>query len=391
MGIFDNLFGRKPQKQLQSYFSTLTAYSPVFTTLQGGIYEAEITRDAINAVATHFSKFRIVIKGGKAGNGALATRLKTRPNPWQTTSQWLYRTATILAVENNAFVVPILDDKDINFVKGLYTVLPSRCEVMDYKGEAWLRYTFSNGEVGAIEMSRCAVLTGFQYKDDFFGSRNDTLFPTLQLIHTQEEGINEGIKAAASVRFIGRLGNTFDDQTIADERKRFREGNFAAENAGGLVLVDGKYDDIKQIVSKPYIVDADQMALINQNVYNHFGVNEKILRNEWDEATFTAFYEGKIEPTAIQMAQALTNMLFTDRECATGNEVQLSADRLVYATTSAKKDLVRDLLDRGVISRNEAREIFQMDPIEGGDDYVIRGEYVNADKKINEGGNDNAD
>ncbi|MBR0307619.1 MAG: phage portal protein [Mogibacterium sp.] len=390
MGIFDNLFGRRPAKRLQTYFSTLTAYSPVWTTIQGGLYEAESTRDAINAVATHFSKFRVVIKGGKATNKALATKLKTRPNPWQSTSQWLYRTATILLVENNAFVVPILDDKDISIVNGLYTVLPSRCELMDYKGEAWLRYTFSNGEVGAIELARCAVLTGFQYKDDFFGSQNDTLFPTLQLIHTQEEGISEGIKASASVRFIGRLGNTYDDDTIDDERKRFREKNFAAENAGGLVLVDGKYEDIKQITSKPYIVDADQMELINHNIHNHFGVNEKILRNEWDEANYTAFYEGKLEPMAIQMAQGLTNMLFTDRECATGNEIQLSADRLVYATTAAKRDLIRDMLDRGVFSRNDAREILQMDPIPGGDNYVIRGEYVNAAEKIN-GGNDNAD
>ncbi len=35
------------------------------------------------------------------------------------------------------------------------------------------------------------------------------------------------------------------------------------------------------------------------------------------------------------------------------------------------------------MSRNEVREIWQLPPIEGGDDYIIRGEYVNAEEQIN--------
>ena len=58
-----------------------------------------------------------------------------------------------------------------------------------------------------------------------------------------------------------------------------------------------KYSDVKQIDSKPFIIDADQMKLIQTNVYNYFGTNEKILQNKlFRRRKFNAYYEGKIEP-----------------------------------------------------------------------------------------------
>jgi hypothetical protein len=38
------------------------------------------------------------------------------------------------------------------------------------------------------------------------------------------------------------------------------------------------------------------------------------------------------------------------------------------------------MLDRGVMSINEARELFNYPPVEGGDVRTIRGEYKSADE-----------
>ena len=81
----------------------------------------------------------------------------------------------------------------------------------------------------------------------------------------------------------------------------------------------------------------------------------------------------------MQLGLAMTNMTYSDREIAFGNEIMFSSNRLQYASTSAKLQVTQTLLDRGIISRNQACDIWQLPHIEGGDDYVIRGEYMSAD------------
>ena len=81
------------------------------------------------------------------------------------------------------------------------------CEVVEYQGEPWLRYTFTTGQKAAIEFNRVGIMTQFQYKHDFFGENNKALYPTMQLIHTQNQGIIEGVKQSANIRFMARLAN----------------------------------------------------------------------------------------------------------------------------------------------------------------------------------------
>lgn len=59
-----------------------------------------------------------------------------------------------------------------------------------------------------------------------------------------------------------------------------------------------------------------------------------------------------------------------------------TSNRLQYMTTQEKLNVSADLADRGILSFNEIREIWNLPPIEGGDVRVIRGEYYNADDKV---------
>lgn len=388
MGMFDAIFKRpKAEEAVRGYFQTLTAYQPQFYSYSGGLYEMDATRSAIHAFATHASKLKPEVLG--SGNQKLQRILKFRPNPWQTTSQFLYRVATILEVENTAFIVPMFDK--YGSICGYFPILPQNCDVVNgTDGSAWLRYKTMTGDMAAMPYAQCGVLTKMQYKDDIFGSSNKAINPTMELISVQNQGIEEGIKQAAALRFMAKLGQTLRPEDLAKEQKRFRELNFAAENSGGVAMFDAKYAEVKQIDSKPYVVDAEQMKIINDNVYNYFGVNEKILRNEWDEASWNAYYEGKIEPFALQLSMALTSMTFTDHEISFGNEIQFSANRLQFATINNKVSVITQLFDRGLISFNEGREILQMPPIDGGDEYMIRGEYVNRNDRKDGAGDANS-
>ena len=375
MGLLQSIFGstKKPDKEqlVQQYYETLTGYKPAFKTFEGSLYEMELTRAAIHSFATHCSKLKPVVKGEARTD--LAKYLPFRANAWQVTSQYLYRLATILMCNNNAFIFPIVDENEK--VKGFFPALPASVELKEYKGELWYVYKFAKNQRAAIEFERVGLMTQFQYKDDFFGENNSAMQPTLELMNTQNQGIIEGIKQGAAIRFIAILNQTLKNKDIDAEKKRFSEANLK-QNYDGVMMIDQKYKEVKQIESKPYIIDADQIKNIRENVFNYFGTNEKILQNNFTSAEWNAYYEGKIEPFSLQAGLVHTAMIFTEKERAYGNEVFFESNRLQYLSPQEKMQTVIQLFDRGFLTHNQGLEIFNLPGVPGGDRRFIRREYA---------------
>lgn len=381
MGLFEKLFGKNPDPKghFEGTFRMLSGYTPTFTTWQGGVYESELIRSAINAKATHISKLKVEMKG--AAKPSLQGKMKHAPNEFQTWSQFLYRLATILEIHNTAFILPVYGD--FGEPTGIYAALPTNVEIVEYGGKPYLRYRFRWGEYGAVELENCGIMTKFQYRHDLFGERNGALYPTMELINIQNQGIEEGVKSSATFRFMAQLTNFTKSSDLAEERKRFVKKNFSAEaESGGMLLFPNTYTNIKQIDSKPFVIDDKQMQLIKNNVFDYFGVNEDVLMNKAYGDAWSAFYEGAIEPFAIQFSEVVTKMLFTLREQSQGNIVMATANRLQYMSNQDKLNVSSQLLDRGILSINDVREIWNLSPVEGGDSRIIRGEYYNADEKI---------
>lgn len=380
MGLFDKIF-KKPKikmSDLKSYFKLMNGYTPVFTSYDGGVYEMELTRSAIHAFATHCSKLKPEVIG--SAYPQLKNILKYKPNDYMDTSKFLYRLATILSVQNTAFIVPIYDFFD-NLI-GYYPILPNMSEIKeDSKGNPWLVYHFSNGEKSAIEFEKVGILTQHQYKNDITGENNRALNATMQLLHTQNEGIIEGVKNSASIRFMAKASNMFGDDALKELRNNFANLNLSSDNTTGLLIFDNQFSDIEQVKSEQFVINAAQQKLIQDNVFNYFGVNQKILQNDFDEDAWNAFYEGKIEPFALQLSLVMTNMTYSKKELSFGNEIQFSANRLQYASNTTKLNVVTQLFDRGMMTQNMAFEIFNMPPIENGDEFYIRGEYINIKDK----------
>ena len=395
MSLLDKIFrpaeAKKSEKALQeasAFFQTLTAYAPVFTNWGGAIYESEIVRASIDARARHISKLKVETVG--TANPSLQKKLAQGPNQWQTWSQFLYRVSTILDVNNTAFIVPVFDERMI--ITGVFPVLPSMCSLVEYDGEIWLRYQFSTGQYAAVEFRKCAVLTKHQYRNDFFGDSNYPLRETMQLIHIQNQGIEEGVKNAATFRFMATLNNFSNASDLKKERERFTEANLSTKSeSGGFLLFPNTYKDIKQVDVRPYSIDADQMKQIRENVFNYFGVSEGVLQNSAKNEDLEAFFDGAIEPFAIQLSEAMTKMLFSERERANGSYLIATANRLQYMSTSQKVAMARELGDRGAILIDEIRELFNYSPLPNGAGQVapIRGEYKATDELTEDEGNAN--
>lgn len=387
MGLFDKIFGKKPEPvgEYEGVFKMLNGYTPRFTSWSGGVYESELIRAAINAKATHISKLNVETMG--AAKPALQNKLKHGPNEFQTWSQFLYRLDTLLEVHNTAFLTPIWDD--YGEPSGVYTPLPSRCEIVQYNDVPYLRYEFGHGEKASVELAYCGIMTKYQYKDDFFGETNGALFPTMDLIHIQNQGIEEGVKSAATYRFMAQLSNFAKPEDLAKERQRFTKENFAKDaNGGGLLLFPNTYTNVRQVDVKPWIVDADQMKAINANVYQYFGVNEDVIENKAFGDSWAAFYEGAVEPFAVQFSEVMTKMIFTFREQSQGNKVIATANRLQYMSNADKLAVSAQMADRGLMTRNEIRQIWNLAPLPApyGDQLPVRGEYynINDSNKVGE-------
>ena len=387
MGLIDRLFGRPRPAGGETRFETVTAYSPRFTSWGGQIYESELVRAAVDAKARHVCKLQYSMQG--TARRKLYTATNSAPNPWYTWGQFLERCSNIYEIQNNLFIVPVLDAA--GEVAGYFPVLPSGCEVVQHGGAPYLKYSFIGGQTRSMELSRCAVITKHQLKDDFFGERNTALDATMQLVNMVTQGIQEGVKNSATYRFMAQLTGKAFDEDLRKERERFDKNNFQS-GGGGLLLFGNQMQNIKELSQKAYQVDPAQMALIRENVYSYFGVSEGVIQNKANGDELDAFFNGAIEPFAIKLSEALTRMVFTERERNTGNAILFTANRLQYMNVGQKVSMAKELGDRGVLMIDEIRELFNYAPLPdgAGQHAPIRGEYYMVDEGRADGGEDNA-
>lgn len=371
--MFEFLKRGKAKKIQNEYFKMLNGYTPIFRSFGGSIYEMDLTRSAIHSFATHISKLKPIVGG--SNNQVFERMLQYSPNQYQDTTKFLYQLATIYQVENTAFIVKELG---INGINGFHAISPTRCRLVKENEEIYLTYEHF-GIKKAVEFSNVGVLSKFIYKDGLFGESNNPLAPTLEIMNINNQGIVEGVKNSASIRFFAKLGQVLNPTDLEKERKRLTESQLSVKNNGGMIMLDNKYEDFKQIISKPYTVDEGQMNHIKNNVFSYLNTNEKIIQNTYSSDEWNAYYEGAIEPFAIQLSLVMTNLVFSETEKAFNNNIIFTANRLQYLSNAEKLNTVTQLFDRGFLTHNQGLEIFNMAGIgDEGDKRYIRKEYAES-------------
>ena len=374
MGVFEKIFGKRrtPAQASGQAFRLLEGYTHAFTTWQGSIFESDLIRAALDAHGRHAAKLQPHIQGSAKPN--LRGRLAIMPNEFQTWPQFLYRLAVVLYARNTAFIVPVLGE--YGETNGIFGIAPEHWELVEYQGEPYIRFFMGDQKRIAVELWRVGILTRFQYKNELFGETNEAMKAVLDLIAIQKQGIEAGVQNAASYRFMAVSNNWNTDEDLAKERQRFDTYNFK-QGGGGVLLFPNTYKDVKQINQDSYKVDADQLKLIKENVFDYFAVNEDVIQNKAFGDAWLAFYEGAVEWLAINASEAITRMLFSERERQFGNKVWFTSNRLQYMSNADKLAAISQLADRGLMTRNELRDILNLSPLPEpyGSQIPARGEY----------------
>lgn len=385
MGLLSRFFPRRdavPQgPPPPTGYRTFTEYAPAFQTWDGTLYEQLLTRTAVERFSVACSSLKPEVVGSPRTKPRVRAMFESVPNDYQTWPTFVGLVATRYEADTTAYVLPELD-RDLN-VMSLHSVKPLYVEVCEYKGEPYGIFHLASGGVIVIEWRFVCILAKYQYVSDYFGGGNLALDPTLALMDAQRQAEELAVKNGARIRFIGQVTSLTHEDDLRKKRDRFAADNLGPNNRSGLMIYDSSFNKIEQIKEDRFTLDPDEMSRIENNVFDYFNTNRNIIQNSFTEDQWNAYYEGKVEPFAVKLSEGLSNILFTPVERRHGNRCMFSSSRLQYASNGTKRAIVSDMVDRGLMTINEGREILQLRPIEGGDVRLVRGEFYQVDEQGN--------
>ena len=183
------------------------------------------------------------------------------------------------------------------------------------------------------------------------------------------------------IRGILKTVGVIKDSDLKAAKESFVKDNLALENSSGVVAVDGKFD-YTPISTTAYNIPADTISEIKSKVYDYFGVPEKFVQSSFTSDEYEAVYEGKLEPYAVMLTDALTHGLYTDREIAFGNRIEAVMSRMKYQPMSAVTNVISATRELGLFTRNEYREMLGYAPLsdeEGGNQILTAVNNYSAD------------
>lgn len=391
ISIFTKIFGKfTNDKQAYSRLQLTSSSDSSYSTFTENMYESVVTRACIHAIATNAAKLKPVYVGGESKSSrALINILGTRPNPIMSAYDFYYKLITQLYNKNNAFA---LIERGVNgSTIGIYPINYSSVEALEYQNEIFLKFGLDNGKGLTVPYMDVLHLRRFFYNKELFGEDNQALYPTLQVIDTTNQGLEEGVKSSAVLRGILKFNSVIKASDMKAQRDTFINDYLDITNNGGVAATDSKFDYVP-ITQNAVLINSDQMKAIRDQVYLYFNVNEEFVTNQYEEEGWNAVYESLLEPLSIQMSQECTYKILSSQNRALGKEIIFDANRMAYASNKTKIAFVKEVGVLGAITLNEVREIFNMAPIEGGDKRVQTLNVINADNADNyQGGASNGE
>ncbi|EHL7209407.1 phage portal protein [Staphylococcus pseudintermedius] len=364
------------ERNTAQQFEMLTGGFKSLSQFSGDAYSNDIYRSAVDTIARHIAKLsgKHVNNTRDFNNYKINRILQNRPNLYMSGYDFLYKVATQYYLFNNAFILVQKDDK--GNLKNLYPLTPSSVEyVVDGVGEMYLKFLFNDGEVVHFHLSEIAVLRRHFNSNELLGDNNDAIMNTLQLAHTQNEGMTEAIKNSAQIRGILKYNQALSPSKLKEAKEEFTNNYLSMANNGGVVPLDTSMD-YQQLNISDVQVDTSQIKVIKQKIYEYLGINEAIVTGSYDENTWQAFFESVIEPFAIQLSSELTEKIFTEREQSFSNRIIFESSKLQYASNQSKSTIIKELLPLGLLTINEARDLMNLPHVEDGDERIQSLNYI---------------
>lgn len=378
MGFIDKIKNIIPQKtQVVSGYQLIQDKGNSFYSWNGKIYQSDILRSCITPRATAIGKLvaKHIRKNSQEGiviNPEPYIRfLLEEPNPYMTGQMLLEKMINQLELNNNAFA--LINRDEFGYPCEIYPIPATSADaIYDKNGVLYLRFTLRNMKIVTFAYSDVIHLRQDFNENDIFGtSRAEALTPLMEIVTTTDQGIVKAIRNSSVIKWLLLFKQSLRPEDLKKATKEFVDNYLSIDSeTGGAAAADAKYD-AKQVEPKDYVPNATQMDKTLQRIYSLLGTNEKIIQSKFTEDEWISYFEAKIEPIAIQLSNEYTRKIFSRRERGFGNKIIFEAANLQYASMNTKLQLVQ-MVDRGALTPNEWREVFNLAPIKGGDEPIRR-------------------
>ena len=400
--LFNMIFGKKTKQAEGSYLQVLSGYNPVYTKTNN-LYDSNIAKECINTIATHAAKMlprHVQKRDGitKKYNGDINYLLSVQPNAIMTTYDFLYKVTSMLYSENNAFIY--IDKDNQGMIKGFFPLNPQNCILYENNGRIYVQFQFGDGNSYFTLYDNVIHLRRFYNNHDFYGENNDVLNKAIQTANVANEGIQNAIKTSTALKGVLKYSNAMmKPKDIKENRDQFvNDFIYNTRDGSGIASIDAKAE-FQEINLKPVTLDKNQLDFVNSNIFDYFGISENIIKSNFTDEEWNAFYESVIEPLAIQMSNAFTTKIFSESSIKNGHQIIFDVNRIKYAKTETKISLLKETAILGLYTIDEAREILDL-PAIGGEEgkkrlqtlnvvnQNIADEYQIEKKKNKDGGNE---
>ena len=379
--LFQSIFKGKTKPQAARP-ADMPSGSSSFYPWSGNPYDSDIARAAISTNALHIAKLQprhIRRDGDKIVSfpDPNIKRLLRRPNPYMGMFDLLYKAGAQRDEYSNGFIYCQWED---GVLRGLYPINYTSLNLLETEdGGLYAQFGFRSGKTVVIPYEELIHLRKHFSHDDILGENNfRPLDAPLQVVHAVDQGLVKAVKRGANLRGVLEFAQSIRPEDIKKEADRFIKDFLSMDNDGGVAAADPKYK-FRELESKPYLPNKPQMDFAKERIYSYLNTNDSIIQGKYSETEWDAHYETVVESAAIQLTEEFTEKVFTPVEQAQGNEIIFEANRLQYASAKTKLSMIQ-LIDRGVLTLNEYREILNLSPVKGGDKRIISLNFIDADK-----------
>lgn len=385
--LIDTIFNVKPNQEDSNKYTNaqlINSYTNFITNYNAEIYNDLAVRSCVDTIARHVAKLKPVHiiqdeNGRNAQKSSINSLLANRPNIYMSTSDFLYKIASQLLFYGNAFVFIQKDEKQN--INGFYPVDFTSCELKEYDNNLYLKFNFNNAKNIVIPYTDIIHIRRNYSTHDLLGQdAYKPLLETLTNLSKSRQSISNKVENGGKISGILKLSGMVSQSEWKTKAELFADWfKSSTSKSGGVATIDSTADFIP-VSTKAESAEETQLKYLQSEVYSYFGINEAIVNGSYNETEWQAFYESIIEGIKIQLSQEFTAKVFTEKEKEYGNIIDFNSNRLTYASTTNKVNMVKELGALGLLTTNEARELFDLPPVEDGDKRLVSLNYINADK-----------
>ena len=376
MSLFDRLFKRKPKNT--RYAPTLNGFMPFYSTDFSNIYCSDAVVQALKCIVDEMKKLnpkhvRYTGSDPSPVKGNIQEVLDN-PNPLMTTSEFIEKICWLLLMNYNVFIIPTyyvwVDDKtgaERRRYESLYPINPSNVDfIEDAGGRLFVTFTFWNGYSTTVPYDDVIHIKYNYSVNEYMGGNllgqpdHKALLATLELNDTLLKGVAKAMKASYAVNGVVKYNTLLDDgktEAALAELERKLENN-----ESGFLPLDLKAD-FTPLEHKSELIDEPTLKFIDEKILRNFGVPLCILEGNYTKEQYEAFYQKTLEPIIIEISQAMTKKLFSQRERAFGNKIELYPKDLIFMTVSQTLEMINLLAPTGAMFENEKRTALGLQPL----------------------------